>query len=73
MNVLVAPAVLLLLVCNAAAQERCGLVPIGTANAAAVRDGRTLLLDDGRELRLAGIEVADASRDKLQALIGGRS
>ncbi len=43
-----------LLVCNAAAQERCKLTTIGTANVAVVRDGRTLLLDDGRELRLAG-------------------
>jgi ABC-type transport system involved in cytochrome bd biosynthesis fused ATPase/permease subunit len=34
-----------LLVCNAAAQEGCKLSTIGTANVAAVRDGRTLMLD----------------------------
>ena len=59
------------LVCNAAAQERCKLTAIGTANVAAVRDGRTLLLDDGRELRLAAIEVPDDSRPALQALVAG--
>ena len=58
------------MVCNAAAQEPCKLTAIGTANVAAVRDGRTLLLDDGRELRLAAIEVSDDSRDALQTLVG---
>jgi len=57
---------------HAAAQERCALTPIGTATVASVRDGRTLLLADGRELRLAAIEVTDASRAALQALVGGR-
>ena len=36
---------------------------IGTATVASVRDGRTVLLADGRELRLAAIEVTDSSRD----------
>ena len=35
-----------------------------------MRDGRTLLLADGRELRLAAIEVTDASRAALQNLAG---
>jgi len=56
----------------AAAQEACRLTPIGTAQVAAVRDGRTLLLADGRELRLAAIEVTDASRAALQNLVAGR-
>jgi endonuclease YncB( thermonuclease family) len=60
-----------LFVCNAAAQENCKLNPIGSANVAAVRDGQTLLLADGRELRLAGIEAGDASRASLQALVAG--
>ena len=60
------------LVCNAAAQERCPLAAIGTVNVAAVRDGRTLLLDDGRELRLAAIEAGADGRGALQALIAGR-
>jgi endonuclease YncB( thermonuclease family) len=59
------------LVCSAAAQEPCKLTAIGTANVAAVRDARTLLLDDGRELRLAAIEVPDDSRAALQALVAG--
>ena len=59
------------LVCDAAAQERCKLTAIGTANVDVVRDGRTLLLADGRELRLAAIEVADSGRAALQALVAG--
>jgi endonuclease YncB( thermonuclease family) len=61
------------LTCNAAAQEPCKLTGIGTADVAAVRDGRTLLLKDGRELRLAGIEVTDDSRAALQALAAGQT
>jgi endonuclease YncB( thermonuclease family) len=71
-----AAAGLSLLVCSAAAQERwqerCKLTAIGTTNVAAVRDGRTLQLDDGRELRLAAIEVTDDARSALLAMIGGR-
>jgi endonuclease YncB( thermonuclease family) len=67
----IAAAASMLLVCNAAAQEHCQLTPIGTATVATVRDGRTLLLADGRELRLAGIEVPDDSRATLQALVAG--
>jgi endonuclease YncB( thermonuclease family) len=67
-----AAAGLLLLVGHAAAQERCKFAAIGMTNVAAVRDGRTLLLDNGRELRLAGIEATAAGSDKLLALIGGR-
>ena len=54
------------------AQDACKLTAIGTATAAAVRDGRTLLLADGRELRLAGIEITDDSRAALQALAAGQ-
>ena len=56
----------------AAAQEHCPLTAIGTVKVAAVRDGRTVLLADGRTLRLAAIEVSEQSRAALQALIGGR-
>ena len=37
-----------------------------------MRDGRTLLLADGRELRLAAIEADDASRAALNVLTAGR-
>jgi endonuclease YncB( thermonuclease family) len=60
-------------VCNAVAQEACNSTPIGTVNIAAVRDGRTLVLEDSREVRLAAIEAGDDSRDALQSLIGGRA
>jgi endonuclease YncB( thermonuclease family) len=60
------------IVCNAVAQEACKLTAIGTASIAAVRDGRTLMLDDGREVRLAAIEVSHDSREALQSLIGAK-
>jgi endonuclease YncB( thermonuclease family) len=59
-------------VSNAAAQDTCRLTDMGSGTAAGIRDGRTVLLADGRELRLAGIEVADSSRDALQTLVGER-
>jgi endonuclease YncB( thermonuclease family) len=55
---------------RAGAEETCKLTPLGTAQVAVVRDGRTVSLADGREVRLAGIEVADSSRTALQGLIG---
>jgi endonuclease YncB( thermonuclease family) len=60
------------LVGNAAATS-CVLTPIGSATVAAVRDGGTLMLDDGRELRLAGIEIAPGHREALRALAEGRT
>lgn len=62
-----------LFVCSARAQDTaCKLTSLGTAAVASVRDDGTLMLDDGRELRLAGIEVAAGSREALQGLAGGR-
>ena len=69
---IVAAAALSLAAWQASAQDACKLTALGTANVAAVRDGRTLLLADGRELRLAAIEIADNSRPALQSLIGDR-
>ena len=54
------------------AEETCKLTPTGTVEVAAVRDGRTLLLKDGRELRLAAIEVTEQSRAALEALAAGQ-
>jgi endonuclease YncB( thermonuclease family) len=73
MKCLLSIAVFALLVSHAVAQESCKLTALGTAQVAAVRDGRTLSLADGREVRLAGLEVADGSRDALQRLIGDRA
>src|SRR5574338_502506 len=57
----------------ATAQETCKLPGLGTVTVAGVRDGRTLLLSDGRELRLAAIEADDASRAALNALAAGKT
>jgi endonuclease YncB( thermonuclease family) len=70
-NLLIAAAVGTFFVCNAAAQETCKPTTIGTVSVAAVRDGRTIALADGRELRLAGIEVTGDSRAVWQALVAG--
>jgi endonuclease YncB( thermonuclease family) len=66
-------AAALTLAARAVAQEPCPLTAFGTATVAAVRDGRTLALADGRELRLAAIEVTDDSRAALQRLVAGRT
>jgi endonuclease YncB( thermonuclease family) len=58
---------------QATAQERCPLTAIGTAVVASVRDGRTLLLADGREVRLAAIETGAESRTALHSLVAGRT
>ena len=54
------------------AENTCKLVATGTATVAEVRDGRTLLLTDGRELRLAAIEADDSGRAALRSLVDGR-
>jgi endonuclease YncB( thermonuclease family) len=65
-------AALSALLCSVAAQETCKGVAMGAGTVAAVRDGRTILLADGREVRLAGIEVGDGARAALQLLAGER-
>jgi endonuclease YncB( thermonuclease family) len=57
---------------SATAQGACKLIELGMGRVASVRDGRTMLLADGRELRLAAIEVTDESRGALQSLIDER-
>ena len=44
----------------------------GTATVKSAIDGRTLLLADGREVRLAGIEASEQAKPALQALAAGR-
>src|SRR5262245_21923861 len=60
-------------VSDAVAQGACKLTDVGSGTAAGIRDARTVLLADGRELRLAGIEVTDSSRGALQTLVGDRN
>lgn len=57
----------------AAAQEACRQAPVEAATVTGVRDGRTLLLSDGRELRLAAVEPAPGGRDALQRLAAGKA
>ena len=50
----------------------CALANLGGGTVRAALDGRTLALADGREVRLAGIEVPGEARSVLQALADGR-
>ncbi len=70
---LIVSAVAALFAGNAFAQSACKLTPLGMATVVSVRDGRTLTLGDGNILRLAGIEVTDASRAALQRLAAGKT
>jgi endonuclease YncB( thermonuclease family) len=64
-----AASALVSIMCSARAEDTaCNLTALGSATVTSVHDGGTLMLDDGRELRLAGIEVAAGSRDALQTL-----
>jgi endonuclease YncB( thermonuclease family) len=56
----------------AADDSACTTKAIGSAAVRAVVDGRTLMLADGRELRLGGIEVGagEGARAALQAVVG---
>jgi endonuclease YncB( thermonuclease family) len=69
-------AALLLLSTGAQADADCAFEPQGEGRVVAVIDGRSFRLDDGREIRLAGIERTgtDAARGRaaLSAVIGGR-
>lgn len=74
-SVIVAAAGLSLLAAQGPTQasaQACKLIPIGSAEVVAVRDGRTLLLGDGRELRLAAIEPLDEGA-ALRALAQSRA
>ena len=58
---------------RAVAQDACHLETVGTAEVASVRDGRTLMFRDGRELRLAAIETTDMAKPALEALAAGKT
>jgi len=53
----------------AMAQDACGGADLGGGTVASIRDGRTLVLADGREVRLAALE-APADGSALAALAG---
>jgi endonuclease YncB( thermonuclease family) len=56
----------------ALAASACSFQPQGEGRVAAIIDARTFRMEDGREVRLAGIETATAGA-ALSALIAGRS
>lgn len=61
------------LMSDAGAQSApCKLIPVGEATVTAVRDSGTLMLADGRELKLAGIDVAAGGRETLHSLAIGQ-
>ncbi|HET9717060.1 MAG TPA: thermonuclease family protein [Pseudolabrys sp.] len=76
MSTLLSRAVLVvaaLALASEAAAEVCRLPDFGTATVGGIHDGRTLLLADGRELRLAAIEADETGRAALQELAGGKT
>ena len=73
-------AAFLVLSTGGRANADCAFAPQGEGRVAAVIDVRSFRLDDGREIRLAGIEPVEAGKEAgrargaaaLQAIIGGR-
>lgn len=65
-------AILALTPLAAAAESACGGKDVASGTVASIRDGRTLLLADGREVRLAAIETP-ANGAALAALAQGRT
>jgi endonuclease YncB( thermonuclease family) len=66
-------AMLVLTPLAAAAESACGGKELAGGTVSGIRDGRTLLLADGREVRLAAIETPDGARTALAALAQGRT
>jgi endonuclease YncB( thermonuclease family) len=62
-----------LLATSALAGADCGKADLGSSRVTAVRDGRTLLLSDGPELRLAAIEAAPGAAALLETLAQGKT
>lgn len=56
----------------AATEAACRFEPLGEGRVAAIVDARSLRLDDGREVRLIGIEPAANAKQALVALLRGR-
>src|SRR5215210_1804291 len=72
------PCALLLAACSVgpAIAAGCAFEPQGEGRVAAVIDARTFRLDDGREVRLTGVEPVASEKAKetaaLSAIVGGR-
>lgn len=57
----------------ATAGDPCAPMAADSAGVVSVRDARTAVLSDGRELRLAGIEVGGRGPEALRALVDGQT
>lgn len=66
-------AIALLLVCALPADAQCGLAELGEGETAAIREDATLVLTDGREVKLAGIEAAPGASSVLREIAQGRA
>src|SRR5579884_3389208 len=63
----------LVLIVPIAARADCGLADLGTGAVTGVHDDATLVLADGRELRLAAIEPAPRTTPLLRSLVENRT
>ena len=57
----------------ALAASECGFEPQGEGRVSAIIDAHTFRMDDGREVRLAGIETLTEGSTALSALVAGRT
>src|ERR1700716_3249158 len=57
----------------ALAASACSFEPQGEGRVSAIIDARTFRMDDGREVRLAGIETVAHGSAALGALVAGRN
>ena len=75
-SVVALPCGLMLAAAGPALAGACAFEPQGEGRVAAIIDARSFQLEDGREIRLAGIELVTAEKSKetsaLAALIAGR-
>jgi endonuclease YncB( thermonuclease family) len=58
---------------GSAAASACGFEPQGEGRVTAITDARSFRMDDGREVRLAGIEAITDGSAALASLVMGRS
>ncbi|MGY8637707.1 thermonuclease family protein [Bradyrhizobium sp. 14AA] len=65
-------AAILLLACHAAFAAPCQFESQGEGRVAAIVDARSVRLDDGREIRLTGIESTATTKQALASLLAGR-
>lgn len=72
-EILSACALAAMLASPALAQDACGLDAIGGGIAVRAVDGRSFVLQDGREILLAGIEVPSGGETHLNQLLGGQN